>query len=289
LPRFTAEAAVRVLEQQRVTLTNLIPTMLARVLAEPALARADRSSLRLVLTGGAPIAPAVVRRTMEALGCEYAQTYGMTETSPYLTLGLLPPHLAALPFEEQLVWRAKTGRPFAAVELRVVGEDGEPVPADGVTVGEIQARGPTVTPGYWRDEEATRAAFDGAWLKTGDLSVVDSEGFLDIVGRRKEMIITGGEKVFPVEVERALYAHADVLEAAVYGVPDAEWGESVEAAVAPRPGRELDAEALRDHCRAELAAYKVPKRIRVLGELPRLGSGKIAKQELAQAARSICP
>lgn len=300
LPRFEARAVVAAVELERITTTNLIPTMLARVLVEPSLTEADLSSLQLVLTGGAPIARSTVRRAMQQLGCEYAQTYGMTETSPYLTLSLLPEHLLALPFEAQLEWRSKTGRPFAAVELRVVDEAGRAVPPDGESIGEIQARGPTVTPGYWRDPETTRQAFDGDWLCTGDLATLDAEGFLDIVDRKADMIVTGGENVHSIEVERALHTHPAVLEAAVYGVPHEEWGELVEAAVVldrggygpggcePGPGApELpDAAALIEHCRAELARYKVPKRIRILEELPRLGSGKIAKRELREAARA---
>ncbi len=286
IPRFDPQAVLRAIAGERITITNLIPTMLARVLADPALTATDRSSLELVLTGGAPIAPAVVERALSRLGCEYAQTYGLTETSPYLTLGLLPPHLAALPRSEQLVWRAKTGRPFCAVALRVVGSDGRPVPADGRTVGEIQARGPTVTPGYWKDERATRAAFDGEWFKTGDLAVIDAEGFLDIVDRAKDLILSGGENVYSIEVEKTLLAHPDVLEAAVYGVPDDDWGEVVEAAVALHPQGSCSAQELTAHCRVYLAGYKVPKRIRFLPELPRLGSGKIAKRELRASARS---
>ena len=284
LPRFEARALLGAIEVGRITLTNLIPTMLQRLLDLPELAAADCSSLRLVLTGGAPIAPAVVRRALERLGCEYAQTYGMTETSPYLTLGLLPAHLRALPFDEQLRWRAKTGRPFAAVELRVVDGAGRDVPPDGRTVGEIRARGPTVTPGYWNDPAATARAFDGDWLCTGDLATLDAEGFLDIVDRKQDMILSGGENVYSSEVENALYAHPAVLEAAVYGVPHADWGEAVEAAIVLRGGASAGAEELAAHCRTALAAYKVPKRIVFLDELPRLGSGKLAKRLLRARA-----
>ena len=281
-PRFDEAEVLALFERERVTLTNLIPTMLGRLVRAPEVERRDLSSLRLVLSGGAPIAPALVRRTLEAFRCEYAQTYGMTETSPYLTLGLLTPELRALPPDEQLRMRAKTGRPFLAVELRVLGDDGAPVPPDGRTVGEIHARGETVTPGYWQDPEATAAAFRDGWLATGDLATLDAHGFLDIVDRRKDMIITGGEKVYSTEVEHALHEHPAVAEVAVYGAPDPEWGEAVRAAVALREGAAATADELIAFCRARLAAYKAPRSVRFLAELPKTGSGKIAKRLLRE-------
>jgi acyl-CoA synthetase (AMP-forming)/AMP-acid ligase II len=279
-PRFEEARVLELLEREGVTLTNLIPTMLQRLVSHPGAGMRDWSRLRLLLSGGAPIAPAVVRRVMEVFRCEYAQTYGLTETSPYLTFSLLDPELRALPEEEQLRWRTRTGRPFHAVEVVVIGDDGRPVPRDDATVGEVRARGPTVTPGYWNDPAATAEAFENGWLKTGDLATVDARGSLRIVDRKKDMIITGGEKVFSTEVEHALYAHPAVLEAAVFGVPDAEWGEAVCAAVVLRPGARASADELRAHCRQELAGYKVPRAVRFLAELPRTGSGKILKRAL---------
>jgi acyl-CoA synthetase (AMP-forming)/AMP-acid ligase II len=159
------------------------------------------------------------------------------------------------------------------------------VPRDGVAVGEIRARGPTVTPGYWNDPEATARAFERGWLRTGDLATVDEEGYLQIVDRRKDMIITGGEKVYSTDVESVLYAHPAVLECAVYGVPDPRWGERVEAAVVLRPGASADDDALLLHARQQLAGFKVPRRIRFLEDLPKTGSGKIVKGPLRDSAR----
>ena len=280
VPRFTPEAALAAVERHGITITNLVPTMLNLIVRHPALRRHDLSSLRLVLSGGAPIAPRVVREVLDVLGCAYAQTYGMTETSPYLTLGLLPPHLAALPFEERLSWLCKTGRPFRGVDLRVVGAAGRHVKRDGREVGEIQVRGATVTPGYWNRPEETAAAFVDGWLRTGDLAVMDAEGWVDIVDRAKDVIITGGENVYCIEVENVLYAHPEVLEAAVLGLPDDLWGERVVAAVVPRePGR-LAAAALEAWCGERIAGYKVPRSIVFLDRLPRTGSGKTSKREL---------
>ena len=281
LPRFEPEAALALLARERVTLTNLVPTMLNLMVKHEARGQHDYGSLRLILSGGAPIAPAVVRAIVETFGAEYVQTYGMTETSPYLTLSLLKAHLRERSPEEQFRYRAKTGRPFIAVELRVVREDGSPVATDETETGEIQVRGETVTPGYWARPEATRAAFtaDG-WLRTGDLAVVDDEGYVTIVDRMKDMIITGGEKVYSTEVEHVLYQHPGVLEAAVYGAPDEVWGEVVVAAVVARPGADLSGPGLVEFCRERLTGYKVPRQVRFLPELPKTGSGKVLKREL---------
>jgi fatty-acyl-CoA synthase len=290
LPKFEAQAALAMIARERVTITNLVPTMLARMVAErrasPVASPDDFSSLRLILSGGAPIAPTLVAAVMETFRCEYAQTYGMTETSPYLTISLLRDSMRTLPREEQLRIRCKTGRPFGSVELRLVGEDGRDVPRDERTVGEILARGETVTPGYWNDPEATRAAFVDGWLRTGDLAVIDGEGYLTIVDRRKDVIKTGGETVYTTEVENALQEHSSVLETAVVGIPDPDLGERVVAAVVLMPGASTSPEELRASCRSRLAGFKVPREVRFLPELPRTGSGKISKRELRELLSS---
>ncbi len=283
LPAFEPRAALELMERERISVSNLVPTMLNLMLKHPERGDFPCASLRLLLSGGAPIARDLVRRIMRQFGCEYVQTYGMTETSPYLTLSKLLPHLRRLPEEEQLAYRARTGRPFSAVELKVVDEAGESVPADGQAVGEILARGPTVTPGYWRRPEETAAAFaEGGWLRTGDMATVESEGYLDIVDRKKDMILSGGENIFSIEVEGALYDHPAVLEAAVFGLADETWGERVAAAVVLRPGRHATADELREHARATLARYKTPREIHFLDELPKTGSGKITKKPLRE-------
>ena len=281
VPQFEEQLVLDTLERERVTITNLVPTMLNRLVNHPSAAARDHSGLRRLLSGGAPIAPQLVRRIMDTFGCEYVQTYGMTETSPYLTLSLLDETLRALPTEQQFRLRSRTGRPFAAVELRLVEDDQRPVPADGVSVGEIQARGPTVTPGYWKRPEETRAAFtpDG-FLRTGDLATLDGHGFFDIVDRKKDVIITGGENVYSTEVEHRLAEHPAVLEVAVIGVPDEQWGERVRAAVVLRPALQTDARELAEFCRQRLAGFKVPREFDFRAELPRTGSGKIAKRAL---------
>lgn len=280
LPQFTAEAALDLLQDERVTITNLVPTMLNLMVKEPG-AKERRYTLRAMLSGGAPIAPDVVRRILATFGCDYVQTYGMTETSPYLTLSLLTDELRELPEAEQLLIKCKTGRPFHGVELRVVDDDGAPIANDGKAVGEIRVRGKTVTRGYWRNAEATAAAFDGdGFLMTGDLATIDAHGYVDIVDRKKDVIKTGGETVFSVEVEYTLYEHPAVLECAVFGRPDDKWGERVVAAVVLRKDEQVSAQELITFCRDRIAGYKTPKQIEFMDALPRTGTGKIQKRAL---------
>jgi acyl-CoA synthetase (AMP-forming)/AMP-acid ligase II len=286
LPRFDPAAALTVMRATGVTLTNLVPAMIPGVLDE-ARARGVRPALRLLLSGGAPIAPRLIARIEEVLGCEYAQTYGLTETSPFLTFSFLDhDQTRDLTVEEQRRLKARTGRPARGVSLRVVrppsSDAFEDVPPDDAAVGEVVVRGATVTPGYWRDPEATEDAFRGGWFHTGDLGTLDARGSLNLVDRAKDVIVTGGESVYGIEVENALLEHPGVREAAVFGVPDDRWGEAVRAAVvtclagAPRP------EDLIAFCRERIAAFKCPRAIDVLPELPRTGSGKIDKKALRE-------
>jgi acyl-CoA synthetase (AMP-forming)/AMP-acid ligase II len=255
--------------------------MLNRVVREPDAARRDLRGLRLLMSGGAPVAPETVRAVVETFGCTYVQTYGMTETSPYLTFSLLTERQRELPAADRLRIAARTGRPVLGLELRVVDDSGRPVPPDDASVGEIQVRGPTVTPGYWNDPEATAAAFtDDGFLRTGDLATVDPGGSVRIVDRRKDVILSGGETVYSTEVEFRLHEHPAVLEAAVYGLPDADLGERVCAAVALRPGAAAGEGELIAFCRDRLAGFKSPKAIRLVDALPRLGSGKVDKRAL---------
>jgi acyl-CoA synthetase (AMP-forming)/AMP-acid ligase II len=273
LPRFTPGAALDLLADQGITITNLVPTMLNLMVKEPG--ASDREfTLRVMLSGGAPIAPDVVQRILDTFASDYVQTYGMTEASPYLTMSLLTSELQKLPLAEQLPYKCKTGRPFRGIELKVVDDAGSQITADGQTVGEIRVRGATVTKGYWQNPEATADAFDAeGYLCTGDLATLDSHGYVDIVDRKKDVIKTGGELVYSIEVENVLYEHPAVLECAVYGVPDEVWGERVTAAIVLRPDSNSSAEEL-------IAHYKAPKTVRFLASLPRTGSGKITKRAL---------
>jgi fatty-acyl-CoA synthase len=267
-----------------VTVTNLVPTMLSDMVSHPDSRDVRLPAFRLVMSGGAPISPQLVRRVIDTFRCEYVQTYGLTETSPYLTFSLLKEHLRRLPPEDQMRYRSMTGRPALGVELRLVDEEGNDVPADGRSVGEIVARGDRITPGYWQLSNATAEAFRDGWFHTGDLATVEGEGYFNIVDRKKDVILTGGELVYSTEVENALYDHPAVLEAAVVGAADDRLGESVTAFVVPRPGTPPDPNEFVEHCRDRLAHYKCPRTVVMVEALPRTGSGKIAKKTLRERA-----
>ncbi len=277
---FDPETVMQAIERHRITISNLIPTMLNLMVKHSRAGEYDYSSFRVILSGGAPIAPELVRSIMDTFGCDYIQTYGMTETSPYLTLSILKEHLLKLPLEKQMFYKVKTGRPFIAVDLKVVDPDGLPVAGNDEQVGEIWVKGDTVTPGYWNRPEETEKTFRQGWLCTGDLAVVDFEGYVNIVDRKKDMIVSGGENIYSIEVENALYMHPKILEAAVFGVPDPKWGEAVKAAVVLKEGERTTAEELLHFCKQHLSSYKAPKSVVFLKELPKTGSGKIYKKGL---------
>ena len=279
---FVPEDVLSTMEKEKVTITNMIPTMLNMLVNTPGVESYDFSSLRVMLSGGAPIAPEVVKRIMETFKCDYVQTYGMTETSPYLTLSILKQNLAALPPEKQFAFKAKTGRPFLGVLLKVVRDDGTEVTPDGKEVGEIIVKGDIITPGYWNRPDETQKAFKDGWLYTGDMAVMDQEGYVNIVDRKKDMIITGGENVYSVEVENVLYTHPAILEAAVIGVPDPKWGEAVKAVVVLRPGAKATEQEIIEYCKKRMARYKAPKSVDFVPELPKTGSGKIYKKGLKE-------
>jgi acyl-CoA synthetase (AMP-forming)/AMP-acid ligase II len=282
VPEFRERLVLDTVEREGVTTTNLIPTMLNALVNYPGVHDYDFSSLRLLLSGGSPVAERLAERAMQTFGCEYAQTYGMTETSPYLTVSTLKDHLRKLTPKEQMRFRASTGREFITVELRVVNEHGDDVRPDGEEVGEIIVRGDSVMKEYWNLPEATDEAFRDGWLYTGDMAVMDVEGYVTIVDRKRDVIITGGENVYSVEVENELYSHPAVLEVAVIGVPDEKWGEAVKAIVVLREGQEATEEEIMQFCKERMAHFKVPKSVDFVSALPRTGSAKIAKVALRE-------
>jgi long-chain acyl-CoA synthetase len=273
LPQFDPAAALDLVEVERVTATLVVPTMLA-ALADEQLARPrDISTLRLVSHGGAPVATETLRRAHAAFpAAELMHLYGTTETAPIATI---------MPHEEDLLDAPQArscGQPAIGVEVRVLDFESDGATAPGV-VGEVAIRGENVMAGYWNKPEATIAALSDGWYRTGDLGYMDERSFLYLVDRAKDMIVSGGENVYSTEVEEVLYRHPAVLEAAVFGIPDARWGEAVHAVVVPR-GDVEEAELLA-HCRGAIADYKIPKRIELTAEpLPKSGAGKVLKREL---------
>jgi len=256
--------------------------MLGDLVHYPQAEPAKLASMRRILSGGAPMALELLKKIEALFPCEYVQTYGLTETSPYLTLSLLGEEQCDLPADRRQQLRATTGRPMRGVELKVIDQEGRPVPRDGQTVGEIVVRGPTVTPGYFNRPEETARAFKEGWFHTGDLAHFLPEGYLNIVDRLKDVINTGGELVYSTEVENVLFTHPAVQQAAVIAVPDERWGEAVHAAVVLEPGRKCAPADLVAHCRVCLAAFKVPRAVDIMPELPRTGSGKIDKKALRE-------
>lgn len=279
---FRPKDVFALIEKEGVTISNMIPSMLNMLINAKDMSAYDLSSLRLLLSGGAPIAPELVKKIIEKFNCDYMQTYGMTETSPYLTISKLKGHLETLPYHEQLYYKAKTGREFLGVSVRVVREDGSDIEPNGVEVGEIIVKGDIVTDGYWKLPEETAKTIKEGWLYTEDLATIDREGYVNIVDRKKDMIITGGENVYSTEVEYVLYEHPAVLEAAVIGVPDETWGEAVKAFVVLKEGERASEEEIISFVKEKIARFKAPKSVAFLSSLPKTGSGKITKKPLRE-------
>jgi fatty-acyl-CoA synthase len=282
VPGFEPNLVLGAIERHRVTLSNFIPTMLNILVNYPGVPNYDYSSLRLILSGGAPIAKEVVRKVIDVFGCRYVQTYGLTETSPFLTMSILKENMKSLPFEERLRYMVTTGRPFHGVKLKVVREDGIEVAPDEHQVGEILAKGDTVTPGYWRMPDETSERIVDGWLHTKDLAVINPEGYLTIVDRKDDVIISGGENIYSVEVDDVLYAHPNILEAAVFGLPDPVWGERVTAAVVLKEGEDVREEEIISFCKERMAPFKAPKTVIFTDCLPKTGSAKICKYKLRE-------
>lgn len=281
LRRFEPKRLLQIVQQEKVTTFNLVPTMATMLLQEPAIKEYDLSSLRLIHMGGSAMPRALLKELKERIGCEVSCGYGLTETSPVLTVALMKSHLRE---EGDAFYRraAMTGLELPGTEVRVVDENGHDVPRDGATVGEIIARGNIVMKGYWKQPEETAQAIRDGWLYTGDIATMDSEGYVLIVDRKKDVILRGGENISSIEVEKALYSHPAVLECAVIAVPDDKWGEVPKGFVVLKDGIVCKMEDLRRHCKATLAGYKVPASIEIVEALPKGGTGKIQKKLLRE-------
>ena len=277
VPSFTPGGVANAIETEQVTTTCLVPTMINLLVSDPEASGRDFSSLRFVLYGGSPVTASLYRKASAALGCAMVQAYGMTEASPLGTLCWIDGPVDEEPWATRI---RSAGVPALGVEISVRRPDGSVADVD--EVGEIWLRGPNIMAGYWRRPEETAAVLtaDG-WYHSGDAGSMDVDGYLYIVDRLKDMIISGGENIYCAEVEAALSSHPDVLEVAVFGVPDDHWGERVHAAVVLRAGGTATADDLVAHCRTQIAGYKVPRSFDLGTELlPKSGAGKILKREL---------
>ena len=278
LPRFEPELSLSTIEAERVTASLAFPAMLNYILAAAQGAGFDLSSLRNLQYGGGPMAPEVILATMDALPCSLIQNYGSSE---HIGVTFLSQEDHSEAHAGHNVHRLRScGREALLTQVQLLDEQGRRVPSDGETAGEIFVRAPSNMAGYWRRPDLTAAITRGAWQGTGDLAVRDGDGYLYVVGRAKDVIISGGENIYPIQVENAIAAHPDVLEVAVVGTPDELWGESVAAYVVLKPGAQATGEILQDSVRDVLGSYQKPKAVRFMAELPKSAAGKVEKGAL---------
>jgi fatty-acyl-CoA synthase len=283
LRRFDPVSLMDLVQRHRVTRLLGVPAIFNAVLHSGERSKYDLSSLRQLIIGGAPASPTLVRGLEEAFGVQAIVGYGLSETSPILTLATPRTHLTeAEPPARRLERQAMTGWPLPGVSIRVVNADGTDVRSDGDQIGEIVVRGHGVMDGYYRDPDATAVSMRDGWFHTGDMAVTDEAGYVLIKDRSKDVIIRGGENLSSVEVENAIAAHPAVLECAVVAVPDERFGEAPAAIVVLKPGATLTVTELRNHCRANLARFKVPREFHFRESLPKGGTGKILKAELRE-------
>jgi long-chain acyl-CoA synthetase len=269
LPRFDPAKALQMMERDRVTVFLGVPTMYTAMLSVPEGERPDTSSLRICISGGASLPVEVLRAFEGQFGTKILEGYGLSETSP----------VASFNHPDRERKPGSIGTPIRDVQMAVVDEQGAELPAG--EVGEIVIRGPNVMKGYWRRPDATAEAIRDGWFHSGDLAKVDEDGYFFIVDRKKDLIIRGGYNVYPREVEEVLYEHPAVAEAAVLAIPDAELGEEVGAAVALKAGAEATPDELQAYVKERIAAYKYPRRVWLVPELPKGPTGKILKREIA--------
>jgi acyl-CoA synthetase (AMP-forming)/AMP-acid ligase II len=273
IDQFRPPEIVEMFERERVARAALAPAMIQMCLEVPGVAERDFSALKLITYGGSPISETVLRRARDLFGCDFAQGYGMTEATGPVAMLAPSDHR-----DDSLL--TSCGRPLPGIDVQVVRPDGAPcAPRE---VGEVIARGPMLTVGYWKDPEATARAIRDGWLYTGDAGYFDAAGYLYIHDRVKDMIVSGGENVYPAEVENALAKDDDIADAAVIGVPDPRWGEAVKALVVLRPGAARDAQAIIGRVRRHIAGYKAPKSVDFVDAIPRNAAGKILRRELRQ-------
>ena len=270
---FEPAAILRLIPEYRITKTLFVPAMLLFLLQAPQCRDTDFSSLELIVYGASPAPLDLLRNSLKTFRCGLGQLYGLTESTGGIA------YLGAEDHGEHAIERMRScGKPMAGTEIKIVDAEGKELPP-GV-VGEVICRTPQIMRGYWNLPEATAAAIRDGWLHTGDAGYKDADGYLYIYDRIKDMIVSGGENIYPAEVESALFGHPAVADVAVIGVPDEQWGEAVKAIVVKKPGAQLGANELIEYARERIAGYKVPRSVDFADALPRNPSGKILKREL---------
>jgi len=272
--RFDVQALLETIQRERGNYTMLVPAMIHMILAHPDIRQYDLSSLNGIFYGAAPISPAVVEQAIALFGPILSQGYGMSETTSFVSILTASEHVEAL--KNCPARLSSCGRPVFDTEVRVVDEEGRDVkPGE---MGEIIMRGPDIMQGYYRNPELTAETIRDGWIHSSDMAKVDEEGYIYIVDRKKDMIISGGFNVYPSEVENVLYTHPAVFEACVLAVPDEKWGEAIKAVVVLKSGAQVTTEDLIDHCGKSLSGFKKPRSIDFVPELPKNPNGKIAKR-----------
>ncbi len=279
VPKFDPAEIFLLIERERANFCSLVPAMATALVNCPERTKHDLTSLKRVTIGGAAASPTLIREVEEKLNCECFSGYGLTETAPSLSLAALKPGLNPQG-EARFAALASSGYAMPGCELRVVDENDRDVPRDGRAVGEVVARSDGVMQGYWGQPESTAEAMRGGWFHTGDMATWNEDGYLLVVDRKKDMILSGGENISSLEVEKAMLAHPAVLELAVIPVPDRRWGEVPKALVVLKPGATATEAELLEFCRSRLSHYKCPQSVEFLDALPRTGTGKVLKREL---------
>lgn len=277
-PSFDPAAVLATVAAERITDVHIVPTQLVALLNHPGIESADLASLKRIWYAASPMPTEVLKRGIARFGPIFLQGYGLTESGPHTTVLTQAEHRRAARDPEAAARLASCGQPALGVQLRIVDPSGDDLPPGAI--GEILVRSPRIMAGYHRQPEATAQALRDGWLATGDLGYYDRQGFIYIADRKKDMIVSGGENVYPKEVEEVLYRHPAVLEAAVVGLPDPYWVERVHALVVLKPGATASAAEIIAHCKAHLASYKAPKGVAFVAALPKNPQGKILKREI---------
>ncbi len=280
--KFDAKRFLELIQQERITTTELVPTQIAMILDLPDHQKYDTSSLHTIFYAGMAMPVAVLKRGIERFGRVFVQGFGQTETGPLITCFCREYHN---PYgdEKDLKRLTSCGQPAIDADVRIVDDQGKEVGID--EVGEILAKHNWIMKGYWNKPELTSQTIENGWVHTGDMGYLDEDRFLYIVDRKKDLIISGGENIYPREIEEVLYSHPAVLEAAVIGMPSEKWGEDVKAVLALKSGFKVTEQEIIDFCKDRLAGYKKPRSIDFMDELPKTGSGKIFKRALKEKYR----
>ncbi len=282
--RFEPAHVLRLIQEEKATGMTLVPTMGNALLNCPDLGKFDTSSMKVITMGGAASSPELIARLEHAFHCEVCSGYGLTETCPVITTAQTKGTVTCADEADRLHHLAAAGWPLVGTEVRVVDSLMQDVPRDREAVGEVVARGDNVMDGYYNEPEATKAAITDGWLHTGDMAVWDDENYIYIVDRKKDIIISGGENISSIEVEKAIFAHPAVLECAVVSAPDQRWGEIPVAIVVLRQNQQLNEEQLMSFLKSRIAKFKMPRLVKfVEGPLPKTGTGKMLKRQLRES------